>query len=40
MIIQLGHIANADDDRFLKMWQVQVDPANRILREHRHIREL
>ncbi len=37
MIIQLGHIANADDDRFLKMWQVQVDPANRILREHRHI---
>ena len=37
MIIQLGHISDADDDRFLKMWQVQVDPANRILREHRHI---
>lgn len=37
MIIQLGHLSNADDDRFLKIWQVQVDPANRILREHRHI---
>lgn len=37
MITQLGHIADEEDDRFLKMWQVQVDPADRILREHRHI---
>ena len=35
MITQLGLIA--DDEVFLKMWQVQVDPANRLLREHRHI---
>lgn len=35
MITELGHIS--DNDRFLKMWQVQIDPANRILREHRHI---
>ena len=35
MIQQLGCISQ--DDRFLKMWQVQVDPADRLLREHRHI---
>ena len=35
MITQLGLIHQ--EDRFLKIWQVQVDPANRILREHRHI---
>lgn len=37
MIIPLGQIANEENDLFLKMWQVQVDPADRILREHRHI---
>lgn len=37
MVTQLGFIAEPETDRFLKMWQVQVDPANRILREHRHI---
>lgn len=37
MIQELGRIAHEGDDRFLKMWQVQVDPADRILREHRHI---
>ena len=37
MILPLGQIASPEDDRFLKMWQVQVDQANRILREHRHI---
>lgn len=34
---ELGQLSNREDDRFLKMWLVQVDPANRILREHRHI---
>lgn len=34
---ELGQLSNQEDDRFLKMWLVQVDPANRILREHRHI---
>ncbi len=37
MILPLGQIANEENDLFLKMWQVQVDPADRILREHRHI---
>ena len=37
MIQELGHIKNEEDDRFLKMWQVEVAPADRILREHRHI---
>ena len=37
MIIPLGLIDNEENDWFLKMWQVQVDPADRILREHRHI---
>ena len=35
MITELGHISH--DDRFLKMWEVQVSPAERLLREHRHI---
>ena len=37
MIQQLGTISHTVDDLFLKMWQVQVQPADRILREHRHI---
>lgn len=37
MIEELGCIRSEEDDRFLKMWQVQVEPADRILREHRHI---
>ncbi len=37
MIQQLGYISDPEDDRFLKLWQVQVDRADRILREHRHI---
>ena len=37
MITQLGIISHPEDDLFLKMWQVQVAPADRILREHRHI---
>ena len=37
MINELGKIVREGDDRFLKLWQVQVEEANRILREHRHI---
>lgn len=37
MIREIGHIAHAEDDRFLKLWLVEVEQANRILREHRHI---
>lgn len=37
MILELGSISHEGDDRFLKMWQVQKAPADRILREHRHI---
>lgn len=37
MITLLGNIANEESDLFLKLWQVQVDPADRLLREHRHI---
>lgn len=37
MITELGTIVREGDDRFLKLWQVQVEEANRILREHRHI---
>lgn len=37
MIWELGYIGSREDDRFLKMWQVEVEPADRILREHRHI---
>lgn len=37
MIRELGHLKSGEDDRFLKMWQVEVEPADRLLREHRHI---
>ena len=37
MVTPLGSIADSDSDQFLKMWQVEVEPANRLLREHRHI---
>ena len=37
MILELGCLKSEEDDRFLKIWQVEADPANRILREHRHI---
>lgn len=37
MVTPLGGIADSDSDQFLKMWQVEVEPANRLLREHRHI---
>lgn len=37
MILELGSISHGEDDCFLKMWQVHKAPAERILREHRHI---
>ena len=36
MIRQVGLLGESNGE-FLKMWQVQVDPATRLLREHRHI---
>ncbi len=37
MVTPLGNIHDTDSNQFLKMWQVEVEPADRILREHRHI---
>ena len=37
MIWEVGKITGGENDSFLKMWQVQVEPADRLLREHRHI---
>lgn len=37
MITPVGQIKSDNDDVMLKMWQVNVDPAMRLLREHRHI---
>ncbi len=37
MNIPLGDINHPDSNQFLKLWRVEVEPANRILREHRHI---
>ena len=37
MIAQLGCISHTEDEQFLKIWQVQIDPVDRILREHRHL---
>ncbi len=37
MITPLGNIHDPESNQFLKLWQVEVAPAERILREHRHI---
>lgn len=37
MIREIGTISHGEDGSFLKLWQVQKDPEERILREHRHI---
>ena len=37
MIRSVGAIIHGEDGSFLKMWQVQKAPEERILREHRHI---
>ena len=37
MVTSLGQIAHPEEHRFLKMWRTNVDPAMRLLQDHRHV---
>jgi len=37
MVTTLGQIVHPEEHQFLKMWRTNVDPATRLLQDHRHV---
>ena len=37
MVTTIGHIVSPDQELFLKMWRTNVDPAMRLVQDHRHV---